>query len=226
MKRPLLLALSVFFVLSTSACKTDDAKSDGGSEVEAADAMDALQGINGITAADRQAWSKQMMPLYQGPGYEETCVGCLAHWAVAEDPNKLNNPTSDWLALQRKCREKGQCKTFDYVNAWSPTVLIAKTMKGPNGRWAEWKKQGKKVACFYTDAYYSGQEICYEGLGRAILPGSHAGKISSYKVLNIPAFVARNSGSQKVERFEAEQGYNLLPEYADKIAEIAILNLR
>lgn len=165
------------------------------------------------------AAGSSQIPLYDGPGFTDTCIGCLAWWSQQEDPNKVDDPIYDWNALQRKCRQKNQCAFFDYVNAWSPFVVIAKVVQGPTARWAEWRKAGKKVACFYVESYFSGREVCYESPVTTRLPEGLAGQVSSFRLVNLDTIgVALNDGPIVLLQGD---GYNLINEHLDSITEVS-----
>jgi hypothetical protein len=165
------------------------------------------------------AAGSSQIPLYDGPGFTDTCIGCLAWWAQQENPNRNDDPVYDWNALQRKCREKNQCGFFEYVNAWSPVLFIAKVAQGPTNRWAEWRKAGKKVACFYVDSYFSGREVCYESPITTRLPEGIAGQVSSFKLVNLNEIgVSLKDGPLQVLQGD---GYNLIKDHLDSITEVS-----
>jgi hypothetical protein len=213
MNRWILSLLVVWLALGAASCRSTG--DDGGDNAE----------ISAIDVADVASFNKHLAPLSDGSGYEDPCVGCIAYWAEIEDPNKLsNNPQYNWLELQRKCHEKNQCKLFDYANAWSPAVFIYKLTQGPHARWSNWRKEGKKVVCLYDHPYYAGKELCYEGPGLARLSDSLAGKVSSYRGINVERFYATGGGLKKYQGFGSMEGFNLTPEYNDKINEVIIVN--
>lgn len=215
-----------FFVsclaLHAASCKSGgQGGRDDGSEVAAADALSSIQGV---TDADRAAFNKSLQPLQEDKGWNSTCDGCMAFWALQENPNKVNDPIYDWNALQRKCLEKGQCKNvFENTQAWSSVRFIAEIARGPSKRWATYRKEGKKLVCLYEHPYHTGAEVCYEGPGRAILPDKLKGKVSSYQIENLGRIYARGGSIEKYQPFINNEGYNLLPDYNDKIEEIIIL---
>lgn len=219
MKRYFFLAFSAWIVVAAASCKS----AGGGSKNDSSE-LAAADDTAGFSAADLAAYNKILTPISEAPGYDDSCVGCLQYWITAEDPNKVNNPQADWAALQGKCRSKGQCQAFDYVNAWSPFVLIDKVRKGPNARWATWRKENKKIVCVYSDPYFTGQEVCYAGPGRALLPDSVKGKVSAYHLENLNLVRAKGNGINRYIDFHKGDGYNLLPEFNDKLTEIFIPN--
>ncbi len=159
------------------------------------------------------------IPLYEGPGFPDTCVGCLVWWAQEENPNKNDDPIFDWNALQRKCREKNQCAFFDYVNAWSSILVLERIYNGPTRRWADWRKAGKKAACFYVDSYFSGKEVCYESPITTRLPEGLAGEVSSFRLVNIDTIgVTLKDGSF---RYLKGDGFNLIEDHLDSITEVS-----
>lgn len=158
-------------------------------------------------------------PLYRGNGFNDQCIGCITWWAQKEDPNKTNDPIYDWNALQRKCREKGQCQFFDYVNAWSPFVAIERIVNGPAARWATYRKEGKKAACFYEHPYFTGSEACYEAPVTTTLPNGLAGQVSSFRLVNINTVTVTFKNGKKVT-LEGD-GFNLIEDHNDSIVEVS-----
>lgn len=158
-------------------------------------------------------------PLYSGNGFNDTCIGCITWWASVEDPNKTNDPIFDWNALQRKCREKNQCKFFDYVNAWSPFLAIERIVNGPAARWAEYRKAGKKAACFYEHPYFTGKEVCYDSPVTTTLPKELAGQVSSFKLINQNTITVTFKDGKKVT-LDGE-GFNLIENHNDSIIEVS-----
>lgn len=220
MKKLFFEIFAALLVFTAASCKTkEDKPSDNESELAAADAL------QGITAADRADFNKNLQPLPENEGWKSTCDGCMLYWAGQEDPRKTDQPIYDWNALQRKCLQKGQCKNvFENTQAWSSIRVLHDLVRiGPMKRWAEYRSAKKKVVCLYEHAYHAGAEVCYEGPGRAVLPEKMKGKVSSYQIENIEKFYATGPGLKRYESF-GNDGYNLLPEYNDKMTEIVILN--
>ncbi|MCX6128231.1 MAG: hypothetical protein NTX25_04105 [Proteobacteria bacterium] len=181
-------------------------------------------GRSDLNAADTADKTIYATPFFEGKGFPDTCAGCLAHWAAIEDINKTHDAAFDWNVLQRKCRQKGQCAAFDYVNAWSVPLFLSRVVKGPPAQWSEWRKSGKKVACFFSDAYFTGDEVCYEAPAKIKLPANMAGKVSSYSVTNIKELAVGwpVEGGMDFKTFKFDDGFNLLPEFNDKITVVTL----
>jgi len=174
--------------------------------------------INEGSALNAANVGSSKKPLYLGNGFNDTCIGCISWWALTENPNKEDNPIYDWNALQRKCREKNQCQFFDYVNAWSPFLAIERIVNGPAARWADYRKSGKKAACFYEHPYFTGKEVCYDSPVSTTLPEGIAGKVSSFKLVNTKTVTVKFTSGNSVTL--DGDGYNLIEEHNDSIENV------